>query len=117
MLNQYALILVRNGWRVEPNDLAEDLSTFSVIQKTNEDISLHEQTNLVTTTEGSQLVDLQQVRPEQFTPSKKRDHATMASNETQPVLSRLSLTQPVLPQESAPKDKPKGRKGRKNTGK
>lgn len=70
MLMKYSLILLRNGWNVDPNDLKEDLSEISVTRKTHEDIALHESMGGATSTE-SMIVDLATVRPGEFTPKKK----------------------------------------------
>src|SRR2546421_11285596 len=57
-LLKYAIILCKNGWRVEPNELAEDLSVFTLRQRTHEEISLQDQYKKTNVATGKMVVEL-----------------------------------------------------------
>jgi hypothetical protein len=99
MLMKYSLILVRNGWNVDPNDFKEDLSEISITRKTREDIALHESMGGATSSE-SMVVDLATVRPGEFTPKKKSTKRNLDEGE---------------PEEAAAKQPRQGKK-KKTTG-
>lgn len=66
-LLKYAIILTKNGWRVEPNDIAEDLSQFSVRKKTHEEeITLREQYEKRKAAAGKMVVELLDTRPSNY---------------------------------------------------
>lgn len=66
-LLKYAIILCKNGWRVDPNDLAEDLSVFTLRQRTHEEeLTLHDHYKNRSMATGKMVVELLDIRPSDY---------------------------------------------------